>query len=223
MPVDTVLIIDTDHAQLAGLGARLAQLGYKTVEASDVATALNKLDQLKVDAIVCRAHTPTIDGYEFCRKVRTNERFAAVPVILFESGELEAASEAEAREAGAFKIVAEGADFQGIVEALSMGFQQSRSIPQDADAVLLADICSAFLAEAEEQTRRFIAEFETGPDLEALTVCAHRWSGAGNMLGFGQIGQAAGQLETLLRNPSTKDRGAILDALKNVRNLILTA
>ncbi len=143
-------------------------------------------------------------------------------MILFTSGELEAAAEAEAQKAGACKLVTEGTDFQGVVDALSVGLQQSKSTAQDADAVLLAKIGSEFLAEAERQTRRFVAEFETETDLEALTVCAHRWCGAGNMLGYGKIGQAAGLLETLLRNPSARDRGKILDALLNVRNLILS-
>ncbi len=222
MPVETVLLIDSDPIQLARLGAHLANLGYVIIEAADAALALQKARRVKIDAVVSQAVMPGTSGFALCRALRADEKFAKIPVILFTSGGLEPGSEAEARRAGADRIVAEGADFEGIVDALSGSLPQPQSNVSEDDAVLLAGVRSDFLAEAEQQTGRFVAEFESGIDLAALARCAHRWGGTGKLLGYEGIGRAAAEIEALLTDPVTGERGKIFSALQALRTLILS-
>ncbi len=220
MPVDTVLIIDHDPDELAKLGARLIRSGYKVVDAADASTAFQKLESTHVGAIVGRALMPQVSGYEFCRALRNIERFAKIPVFLFSGGDIAKEAEAEARAAGAYKIVPQGTDFSGIVDALSGGLADPDSGTSDSEAAQLAEICSDFISEAKRQIGEYVARSESRIELDSLAGFSHRLSGAGKMLGFEQIGSAAAELEALVSGPGAGDRQAILPALRKLRDLI---
>ncbi len=83
-------------------------------------------------------------------------------------------------------------------------------------------IRSEFLTEAELQVARFLDEFKSRIDLEDLRKCAHKWGGAGRMLGCERLGAAATELETLLKTPGAAKREKVLTALEALRGLILS-
>jgi DNA-binding response OmpR family regulator len=64
---------------------------YETIEASDGAEALDQLSE-DVSFVICDVNMPNMDGFEFCRSVRSNPayaRFAALPIILLTSRDSE--------------------------------------------------------------------------------------------------------------------------------------
>jgi putative two-component system response regulator len=71
-----------------------------------VKAAINGMMALKIaekkppDLILLDIRMPQMDGFEVCRKLKANETTADIPVI-FLTGESDAASEADAMEAGA--------------------------------------------------------------------------------------------------------------------------
>ncbi len=80
-----------------------------------VKAAVNGMMALKIaekkppDLILLDIRMPQMDGYEVCRRLKANDTTAAIPVI-FLTGESDAASEADALEAGAAGYVTKPID-----------------------------------------------------------------------------------------------------------------
>jgi DNA-binding response OmpR family regulator len=222
MPAETILVIDDDSDQLRKLSLRLSRLGYRIVDASDAAIALQKADRVQVDAVVCKGVLPIISAFDLCVTFRTAKRFADTPIILFTNDPVERTAETEAQRAGATRLVVQEADFSGIIEALRSTLNASKSDASDVDPFVLASVRGDFLTDAEQRIQQYIAEFESGMDVEALKQWTHRAGGSGGMLGFELIGHAAAEIEALLNDPTARDRLGILARLQSLRELILS-
>ena len=77
-----VLIVDDDADNRLLLRELLAADGYRIVEATDGAEALQRVAEHLPDAILLDVLMPGMDGLEVCRQLRADRRTAAVPVIL---------------------------------------------------------------------------------------------------------------------------------------------
>jgi two-component system alkaline phosphatase synthesis response regulator PhoP len=56
--------------------------GYNILTAFDGEEALRVIEQERPDLVVLDIMMPKLDGYEVCRRLRKDERFSALPVIL---------------------------------------------------------------------------------------------------------------------------------------------
>ncbi|HEV8230291.1 MAG TPA: response regulator [Candidatus Limnocylindria bacterium] len=77
----TVLAVDDEPANLELISRRLAALGCKVVRASNGEQALGVAEREHLDLILLDVMMPGIDGWETCRRLKSNERTADVPVI----------------------------------------------------------------------------------------------------------------------------------------------
>jgi DNA-binding response OmpR family regulator len=77
-----VLICDDDSLLTELLEHRLGQQGYSTNVARDGAGALAALVERCPDAVITNLMLPVLDGYELLRRIRADERFSALPVIV---------------------------------------------------------------------------------------------------------------------------------------------
>ncbi len=77
-----ILIVDDDERNLKLLGAILSNYGYSYETAKDGREALKKAEELLPDLIYLDIMMPGMDGYEVLRRLRADERFSHVPVIL---------------------------------------------------------------------------------------------------------------------------------------------
>jgi DNA-binding response OmpR family regulator len=77
-----VLICDDDSLLTELLEHRLGQQGYSTSVARDGAGALAALVEKCPDAVITNLMLPVLDGYELLRRIRADERFRALPVIV---------------------------------------------------------------------------------------------------------------------------------------------
>ena len=78
-----ILIIE-DDAFLQGLASRkLKNMGYEISIAADGEEALKALEEDALDFILLDLLLPGIDGYEFLEKIRGNEKWKDIPVIVF--------------------------------------------------------------------------------------------------------------------------------------------
>ncbi len=59
--------------------------GYQVAIATDGIEALERLDELEIDLIVCDLQMPRMDGFELTRQLRESERFRDMPIILVTS------------------------------------------------------------------------------------------------------------------------------------------
>lgn len=91
-----VLVVDDDPLILEVLRTILQLREIDVASAEDGASALDLLTQDPLPhVIVCDVMMPGIDGFEVCRRIKSDPRTASVPVIL-----LTARDRAEDREAG---------------------------------------------------------------------------------------------------------------------------
>lgn len=80
-----ILVVDDEPANQRLLKAFFNQSGYDVTTADNGADALKKMAGQSVDIIISDILMPEMDGYAFCREVRSMEEYKAVP-FLFYSG-----------------------------------------------------------------------------------------------------------------------------------------
>lgn len=81
----TVLIIDDTPGNLAFLSDTLSEAGYRVLVAIDGHSALEQIGFLHPDIILLDVVMPGIDGFETCRKIKSNPATTDIP-ILFMTG-----------------------------------------------------------------------------------------------------------------------------------------
>jgi CheY-like chemotaxis protein len=77
----TVLAVDDEPANLDLISRRLAALGCAVLRASSGEQALAIAERERPDLVLLDVMMPGIDGWETCRRLKANERTAAIPVI----------------------------------------------------------------------------------------------------------------------------------------------
>lgn len=77
-----VLIVDDDPHTLEILSRWLAREGYTTTRADGGMACLTVLEREAVDVIVLDVMMPGMDGLQVCERLRANEDWRAIPVML---------------------------------------------------------------------------------------------------------------------------------------------
>lgn len=77
-----VLIVDDHPKNVKLLEAHLAQSGYETVLAYDGEQALRLVAEVAPDLILLDAMMPKLDGFEVCRRVKSDEATRLIPIIM---------------------------------------------------------------------------------------------------------------------------------------------
>jgi len=76
-----VLLAEDNMASLLTIGEYLKSHGYRFVEAHDGLEAIEKAEANDLSIILMDIQMPVLDGLEAIRRLRTNPRFAATPII----------------------------------------------------------------------------------------------------------------------------------------------
>ena len=77
-----ILVVDDEVYIAHILEFSLGMEGYEVVSATGGDEALAKANELLPDLVVLDIMMPDMDGYETCARLRTDERFADLPVIM---------------------------------------------------------------------------------------------------------------------------------------------
>ncbi len=77
-----ILIVDDDPGLLTLLDRRLKANGYEVVSASDGKEAIEKTKQTQPDMIIMDVMMAPMNGYQACREIKNNPRFAKTPIML---------------------------------------------------------------------------------------------------------------------------------------------
>jgi two-component system chemotaxis response regulator CheY len=118
-----ILIVDDYSRMLRIIRSLLRQLGYDQVEeASDGASALEKLRQKPFSLVISDWNLQPMSGLELLRQVRADPALATLPFIMV-TAEARAAKIAEARQAGVsdFIIKPFGAEALSLKIAAAVG------------------------------------------------------------------------------------------------------
>ena len=81
LPRDIVLLVDDSPETLGFLTEALEKSGFSVLIATAGQSALNIIERITPDLILLDAVMPGMDGFETCRKLKTNGGIAQVPVI----------------------------------------------------------------------------------------------------------------------------------------------
>lgn len=77
-----ILVVDDDEMVLIALEQLLGFKGYQTRAVPGGAEALDALRGEVFDLVILDIIMPGMDGYEVCRKIRQEERWRELPVIM---------------------------------------------------------------------------------------------------------------------------------------------
>jgi signal transduction histidine kinase len=106
-----ILIVDDAIDTVELLRKRFHSEGYDTAEAYDGEEALKKVDEYHPDLIVLDVMMPKLDGYEVCRRLKTDENRKYIPVLMLTAkGEIE--SKVKGLEIGADDYLAKPFDYK---------------------------------------------------------------------------------------------------------------
>lgn len=79
----TILVVDDSRLQRALLNDTLGESGYHVIVAEDGVEGLKILREQKVDLIISDVEMPKLDGMEFCRAVKHDEKLKDIYFIMF--------------------------------------------------------------------------------------------------------------------------------------------
>lgn len=77
-----ILIVEDEAALLYALKARLTVDGYEVLTADSAELGLKIIEQAKPNVIVLDILLPEMNGYDFLKKIKNDERFREIPVII---------------------------------------------------------------------------------------------------------------------------------------------
>jgi len=78
-----ILVIDDDLDSLKLIGLMLQRQGYEVSAAGGGTQGLAQAERERPDLILLDVMMPGIDGYELCRRLKSDPRLASIPVIIF--------------------------------------------------------------------------------------------------------------------------------------------
>lgn len=85
----TVLIIEDSPTQAYQVSKLLSAYNIFVIMARDGEDGLRMVDEHKPDALILDVRLPKIDGYEVCKRIRSNPDTHFTPIIMFTSADAE--------------------------------------------------------------------------------------------------------------------------------------
>ncbi len=77
-----ILCVDDEPLNLSLLEAMLSPRGYDVVTAVDGPMALQKMRTQRIDICLLDVMMPGMDGFEVCRRIKSDEEYGAIPVVM---------------------------------------------------------------------------------------------------------------------------------------------
>jgi two-component system, chemotaxis family, chemotaxis protein CheY len=97
----TIMVVDDSASVRQMVSFTIKNCGYNTIEASDGADALVKMNgSSSVSMIITDLNMPNLDGIGLIRKVRVNPSYKFIPIIMLTT-ESQEARKTEGKQAGA--------------------------------------------------------------------------------------------------------------------------
>ncbi len=127
----TILAVDDDPAARDLLVTVLGYAGHKLREATDGAEALHLVQAERPDLVIADLMMPTMDGFEFVRRLREDSALAQTPVVFYTATYLESEARSLANECGVSHIITKPAEPEQILQVVSrvLGVPQALVTP----------------------------------------------------------------------------------------------
>src|SRR3954451_13598074 len=119
----TILIVDDHPANRAFLVTLLGYAGHRLSEAADGAEALVAVRAARPDLVIADVLMPTMDGYEFVRRLRADSAIARTPVVFYTATYLEHEAQALARDCGVKYVLVKPAPPEMILRTVATSLE----------------------------------------------------------------------------------------------------
>ncbi len=80
-----IFVVEDNKKDIEFLRATLEKEKYAVIHAPDGKTAFDMLEKTQPDIIILDLLLPDIDGFEICKRLRSEERFLSIPILFFTS------------------------------------------------------------------------------------------------------------------------------------------
>ncbi len=84
-----ILIVDDSATEMAVMTSSLKAEGFDVITATNGDEALDRLERESPDAIVLDVIMPGKNGFQLCRQIRSDSRWAALPIVMVTSKDQE--------------------------------------------------------------------------------------------------------------------------------------
>ncbi len=82
LPQSTILVVDDNPQNVELMQAYLETLNCTTEVASDGMEALAKVPRIRPDLIILDIMMPKLSGFEVCRRLKADAKFADIPILM---------------------------------------------------------------------------------------------------------------------------------------------
>lgn len=117
MALETILVVDDETTISSYLQRKLTKLGYSVSVAEDGEKALELAFSVLPDIILMDVKLPKLTGTVVCRKLKEDQRTAAIPILLL-SAKAQPAEIQEGLAAGADRYLCKPISFPDILSEL---------------------------------------------------------------------------------------------------------
>src|SRR5262245_42200250 len=97
----TILNVDDDEAGRYAVSQMFRSAGFEVLEAANGAEALSLVQQRRPDIVLLDIKLPDIDGFEVCRRIKSNPETAQITVIHLSATLVQGADRVRGLEGGA--------------------------------------------------------------------------------------------------------------------------
>jgi serine phosphatase RsbU (regulator of sigma subunit) len=150
---ERILVIDDNMNDVLLMRRVLERAGYEVAYASTGEEGLIGVEQSAPQCILVDYRMPGMDGYEFCRRLKSHERFRSIPVLML-TGADAAKNVVDGLESGADDFVTKSSDIEVILARvralLRVKAYQDQIVEQSAQLRILYD-------ELTQKTERIVA------------------------------------------------------------------
>nr|WP_028747655.1 response regulator transcription factor [Rhizobium mesoamericanum] len=126
LPRDIVLLVDDSPEALGFLTDALEQSGLSVLIATSGSAALNIVERITPDIILLDAVMPSMDGFETCRKLKSNPAISQIPVI-FMTGLTETEHVVRALESGGVDYLTKPINIDELRARIGVHLRNARS------------------------------------------------------------------------------------------------
>lgn len=167
MPV--ILVVDDQPSNREVLITLLGYYGHRVVEAGDGVEGLAVAEREQPDLVISDVLMPTMDGYEFVRRLREHPKLAAKPVVFYTAFYLEKEALALAEKCGVSYVIAKPCEPASVIEIVNtaIGAGAAAGVPHGVSGDHLELITTRLSKTADELAR-------ANAQLEALVDAAQR-------------------------------------------------
>ncbi len=161
----TILVVDDVDANRDLLVTLVRHLGHQAIEAADGVRALELVRECQPDLVISDILMPTMDGFEFVRRLRADPQTAATEVVFYTAHYREREARNLARLCGVSRVLLKPSDPAEVLRVITQALANvketaSRQDPQQFDVAhlrVLTDKLSEQLTALETTNQRLAA------------------------------------------------------------------